>query len=274
MKAVIAYVPVVHRGYRDFFETEKADKLFLFGPELIQEFDYLRKDMRALYPNDVRLVLDGWKLFKEIIVAGSKELGEISEGDFIVMPDEDESHKIAEKYLPGHKVEFRNIFLRWDSKKVLEEKQVSYEKTVSSSGLVKKMMDKAVLESKKATNLWRQVGAIVAKDGDILITGFNKQVPSQHTPYYEGDARMFFKKGFNIELTTDQHAESVVISEAAKKGIAIGGADLFMSTFPCPPCAKLVAASGIKRLYFSSGYSMLDGERILKDSGVEIIRVI
>ena len=85
---------------------------------------------------------------------------------------------------------------------------------------------------------------------------------------------MFFKKGRHIELTTDQHAESVVISEAAKKGIALEGADLYMSTFPCPPCAKLVAAAGIRRCYFSSGYAMLDGERILKDRGVEIIRVV
>ena len=84
---------------------------------------------------------------------------------------------------------------------------------------------------------------------------------------------MFFKRGLNIELTTDQHAESVVISEAAKKGIALLGADLYISTFPCPPCAKIVAAAGIKRCYFLSGYSMLDGERILKDSGVEIIQV-
>ncbi|OGF76429.1 hypothetical protein A3H65_01200 [Candidatus Giovannonibacteria bacterium RIFCSPLOWO2_02_FULL_45_14] len=135
------------------------------------------------------------------------------------------------------------------------------------------MMDKAITESKKATNLWRQVGAVVARDGNVLATGFNKQVPSQHTPYYEGDARMFFKRGLNIELTTDQHAESVVISEAAKKGIALLGADLYISTFPCPPCAKIVAAAGIKRCYFLSGYSMLDGERILKDSGVEIIQV-
>ena len=182
--------------------------------------------------------------------------------------------KIAEKYLPRYRVEFRNIFLRWDPQKVAEEKKISYGRTVSSEGAIKEMMDKAIVESEKATNLWRHVGAVVARDGNILVAGFNKQVPNQYTPYYEGDARMFFKKGRHIELTTDQHAESVVISEAAKKGIALEGADLYMSTFPCPPCAKLVAAAGIRRCYFSSGYAMLDGERILKDRGVEIIRVV
>lgn len=273
MKVIVAYVPVLHRGYRDFFASEKADKLYIFGPELIREFDYLRKDVRALNPDDAKVALEKWGFFKEIIAADASNLAKIEKNDLVIMPDEDESRKIVEKYLRGHRVEFRNIFLRWDSKKIIEEKQVNYERAVSYEGLVKEMMDKAIEESKKATNLWRQVGAVVARDGNVLVVGFNRQVPDQHTPYYEGDARMFFKKGLNIGLTTDQHAESVIISEAARKGIALEGADLYISTFPCPPCAKIIAASGIKRCYFSTGYAMLDGERILKDFGVEIIQV-
>jgi hypothetical protein len=32
-------------------------------------------------------------------------------------------------------------------------------------------------------------------------------------------------------------------------------------------------AAGIKQLYYCDGYSMLDGERVLRDAGVEIVRV-
>ena len=48
---------------------------------------------------------------------------------------------------------------------------------------------------------------------------------------------------------------------------------MIVTDFPCPPCAKLVAYSGIKKLFYLKGYAMLDGERILKDAGVEIIKI-
>src|SRR3989338_3772809 len=150
MKYILAYVPVLHRGYRDFFMSEKADKLLLFGPELLQEFEYLKKDMRALNPEDARIALEKWGFFKEIVVVGPAGLAKIQKSDLVVMPDEDESKKIAEKYLPRYRVEFRNIFLRWDPQKVAEEKKISYGRTVSSEGAIKEMMDKEIVESEKA----------------------------------------------------------------------------------------------------------------------------
>ena len=39
-------------------------------------------------------------------------------------------------------------------------------------------------------------------------------------------------------------------------------------------CAKLIAHAGLTRVFYQKGYAMLDGERVLKQAGVEIIRVI
>ncbi len=69
------------------------------------------------------------------------------------------------------------------------------------------------------------------------------------------------------------HSEAGAIAEAARKGISLEGADLYVTTFPCPPCGKLIAYSGIKRVFYKNGYGVLDSERILKDKGVEIIKV-
>ena len=69
------------------------------------------------------------------------------------------------------------------------------------------------------------------------------------------------------------HAEAAVIAEAAKKGIATQGCDVYATTFPCPTCAKLIAAAGIKKLYYQDGYALLDGENVLKSAGVKIIKV-
>ena len=48
---------------------------------------------------------------------------------------------------------------------------------------------------------------------------------------------------------------------------------MYVTVFPCPPCAKIVAFSGIRKLYYAGGYSVLGQENILKSRGVEIIYV-
>jgi dCMP deaminase len=190
------------------------------------------------------------------------------------MPDEEECRVIAARHLEGRPVTFdRSIFLRWDRKTVLAEQEVHPHRTVPFVGAVAEVMRCASSEAALATNLWRQVGAVVARDGNLVLAAHNTQLPSPHTPYYEGDPRMFFKRGLHFELTTDEHAEAILVGEAAQRGLALAGADLYVTTFPCPPCAKLIARAKFNRLYFANGYSTLDGERTLRENGVEIIRV-
>jgi len=50
------------------------------------------------------------------------------------------------------------------------------------------------------------------------------------------------------------HAEMSAITDAARKGIAIEGATLYCTTFPCNLCAKHIVASGIKRLVYLEPY--------------------
>ena len=47
---------------------------------------------------------------------------------------------------------------------------------------------------------------------------------------------------------------------------------MYVTDFPCPPCARLIAAAGISRLYFRDGYAVLDGEEILRAAGVDILQ--
>jgi dCMP deaminase len=275
-KIILAYVPVLHQGYLQFFRNHAAetDMIFIFGQELINQFKPLTKDIRALSPEFVKSAIQSWSLFNYVKIADKNILETIHRLQFIViMPDEDECHEVAEKYLQGCTIEFDNIFLRWDKTKSLAVEEVKYDRIVSVRGFESEIINLAEKESQKATNWWRQTGIVIIRDGHIILRGYNRQVPSAHVPYFEGDARSFFSRGINIELTTDQHAEAHVISEAARRGIALEDTDLYITTFPCPPCAKIVAYAGIKRCYFSSGYSMLDAERILHDKGVEIILV-
>jgi dCMP deaminase len=77
----------------------------------------------------------------------------------------------------------------------------------------------------------------------------------------------------HLELSTAIHAEASLIAQAAREGISTKAAVLYVTDFPCPPCAKLIAGAGIAKLYFRTGYAVLDGEGVLAAAGVEVVQV-
>jgi dCMP deaminase len=97
--------------------------------------------------------------------------------------------------------------------------------------------------------------------------------PHRLSAYAAGDPRSNFFKGVGLELSTATHAEARLIAQAARDGVASNGAVMYVTDFPCPPCAKLIAVAGIKRLYFRTGYAVLDGQDVLEAAGVELVRV-
>lgn len=71
------------------------------------------------------------------------------------------------------------------------------------------------------------------------------------------------------------HSEIDVISRAAKKGIRLEGATIYVTRYPCEACARAIAASGIKRVVYGrkesiSPYTAL----ILSAAHVEVIHEI
>lgn len=48
------------------------------------------------------------------------------------------------------------------------------------------------------------------------------------------------------------HAEQNAIANAARTGVPINGATIYITLPPCLPCARLVVASGIKRVVYPS----------------------
>lgn len=134
-------------------------------------------------------------------------------------------------------------------------------------------MKKANSESEKSPDWWRQIGAIIIKDSKIILQGHNKHLPSERATMFQGDPRSNFDAGERIEISSALHGEAGLIALAAKKGISLEGTSIYVTVFPCPNCAKLIAASGIKKVFYSKGYSLLDAEDIFESFGVELIKV-
>ena len=275
-KVLIAYVPVIHEGYRIFFEKYGDSELLILGKELLSQFDNLArgKDIRMLPPEEVVKLVSAWQIFNKVSVVDAVDLGKLADEDVEIVANKDEvAETILSKYLQNKKITWDTTFLRWGNKNTSGETVVTPNQKISREGFDKKIIKLATKESQKSVDWWRKIGAVLVKNNKIVISKHNEYVPGQNTPYYEGDPRINFTAGVRSDLSLVLHAEAAIVAEAAKKGISLDGASLYCTTFPCPPCAKQVAFSGIKKLYYSQGYAVLDGERILKEKGVEIIFV-
>ncbi len=272
-KIIIAFVPVLHEGYRKFFEKHAdADTLYIFGKKLIeQEFPHLQKEIRALDPQVMQAAIGSLSIFKKIEVLESPK--KIPNKVQILMPDEDVSRELAKKYLKNRKVTFDKVFLRLDKHKSMEERPVEVDQKISHKEFDKKVIARLKIEAEKSSDWWRRIGAAVFKNEKLLFKAHNEHLPSAHTPYTNGDPRNNFHKGVEVELSTAIHAEASIVAQAAKAGKSLEGASLYATIFPCPPCAKLIAKSGIKKLYYAGGYALLDQDKLLKDHGVEIVYV-
>lgn len=270
MKALVLYLPVLHRGYLNFFDKHKNANLYILGKDMLETFPRIERDIRSLDPDQMKSAVESLNIFKSVEVLNKDT--EIKE-DSIVMPDEDLSHHVADNYFSGKDVSFESAFLRWDRMSAVKEAKVSPDTEISKEEFDMDVMKNAFTEAEKSSDWWRQVGAIIVKDGKPILIGHNRHVPGESEPYDMGDPRSNFDAGEHIEVSTALHAEAGLIAEAAKRGISLEGSSIYVTTFPCPNCAKSIAYSGIKKVYFTDGYSLVDAESILKDKGIEIIKV-
>jgi dCMP deaminase len=270
-RAIVAYVPVLHQGYLNFFEKyDDVETLFLVSrEELARLVPSLEKDIRALLVEQMKQAIEGLGLFEKI----STNLDELSEYDELIIPDDEAMRALANKYSKIHILTFESIFLRWDKKRSLDNKHIEPDVEITTEKLHQELMNQAEALVERSADWWRQVGGVIAKNGEVLLSAYNHHLPNEQQPYFDGDPRANFHKGLNIEISTAIHTESALIAEAARRGLALEGADLYVTTFPCPVCAKAVAYSGIKRVFFRDGYSMVDGQELMKTKGVEIIKV-
>ena len=157
MRVILAYVPVLHAGYRQLFEQYAAsvDELCIFGPDLIGEFDHLqRKDPRALRPEDVKAAIEGWGLFKRVRVVNHPEVRELqARGVSLILPFEDETQAVAERYFKGHPKHYDPIFLRWDKSRTLEQKAIEPDRIISRLAFDRKVMGIVAASIKSAASL-------------------------------------------------------------------------------------------------------------------------
>ncbi len=264
------YIPVIHDGYIQAFDRHPDATIGVFDQEIITDIaGYLRKDIRALSPEIAQKAIEG--LGRRSIILGKAAL-EIALKQQIIMPSDDITRKIIERY-PEANIIQESVFLRWDRDNSAETSTIEPDREITlnkNSNIIKTLSE----EARQSTNWWRHIGAAIFDDNeDVIISSHNSSVPTEYTSCIECDPRITAQRGESIERSIDMHSEARLIANACKQGISLEGKTIYVSTFPCPNCAKLIAESGIKSCHFVEGYAMLDGQSILKDYNIEIVKV-
>jgi dCMP deaminase len=273
-ECAIAYVPVLHEGYRRFIANHASGRPFyVVGRELYEDYRPLAKDIRALDPPLAAAAIRAWGVCSSVEVldvAGAERLA--ASGARITLPAEDVSYQLVERFFGRSEVRYDSVFLRWDKTRTVQllepraVRQVGVEEALSEVGVAAEM---AALDS---VDWWRQVGAAIRFASGEVRSVTNEHGPHRLSAYAVGDPRSNFFKGVELELSTATHAEARLVAEAARDGISTRGAVVYVTDFPCPPCAKLLAAAEIERLYFRTGYAVLDGEAVLEAAGIEVVQ--
>ncbi len=271
---LVAYLAAPHAGYLALFRKYAGAVLWVLGEEIISDFTPLVRNLPAVKPREAVSMALSLGIFANVQVLTKESLSFVRGFPRIVMPDEDVSHALAEKHFGGAPVEFDGSWrLRWDWKATTAHRRPEVETVISHSDLDRTLMHRAASLAQKSPDWWRQIGALLVRDGEVLLAAFNRHMPSEQTAYLMGDPRSNFDAGVHIDASLAAHAEGGIIAEAARRGIPTEGCDMYVTTFPCPPCANYVALAGVRRLFYIEGYSRVEGAASLATFGVEIIRV-
>lgn len=135
-------------------------------------------------------------------------------------------------------------------------------------------MEIAHTVSKRATCDRGRSGCVIARDRQILVTGY---VGSPIGLPHCDDAGHQLKKVLHEDGHTTMHcvrtvhAEQNAICQAARLGISISGATLYCRMTPCRVCAMLIINCGIIRVVCEKKYHAgRESEQMFADAGVTI----
>ena len=128
-------------------------------------------------------------------------------------------------------------------------------------------MNIARVVSSRSTCERKLVGAVIVRDRTILSTGYNGSIRGM--PHCTEVGHMMEDN----HCVATIHAEVNAILQAAKNGVRIDDASVYVTASPCWGCFKAIANSGIRRVVYGEFYR---DERIFdvaKHVGIELLHL-
>ena len=130
------------------------------------------------------------------------------------------------------------------------------------------MMETARIWAERSTCNRLKVGSVIEKEGRIISLGYAGS--PQGLPHCLDEGCIIDKLREGCVRTL--HSELNSLCFAAKNGISVNGATMYVTISPCIDCAKVIVASGIKRIYYDQEYRDIKGIEYLKKAGLSVLK--
>lgn len=124
----------------------------------------------------------------------------------------------------------------------------------------------------RTTCMRRAVGALIVKERRILATGYNGVPTGLRHCDVAGCLRqqLGVPSGQRHEICRGLHAEQNALLQAARYGINIEGASIYITTQPCVVCAKMLINAGISEIIYQNPYPDELAMELLNESGIKM----
>lgn len=126
------------------------------------------------------------------------------------------------------------------------------------------LMGFAALTSTRGTCSRLEVGAIAAKDGRVLSSGYNGAPTGLAHCVHDEEG---------VPCRRAIHAEANAVAFAAKHGVSLEGATVYITHSPCFSCAQLMINSGIVRIVYSHLYRDTSPLELLAEAGITVEQI-
>ena len=148
------------------------------------------------------------------------------------------------------------------------------------------------------TQCWIGIGCVIAKGGKILVEAWNETLPGEEfcaefrkrraskgstlayakvEPYQINVGCIRYELGLSqgreIEKSCSVHAEVNAIATAARRGIKIDGATMFVTSFPCLICIRSFIAAGIKKVVYMNDFYKPHHMELFKKNNIKVEQI-
>lgn len=111
----------------------------------------------------------------------------------------------------------------------------------------------------------KHVGAVIVREKTILSTGYNGSV--RGLPHCD-DVGHLMENGHCVRTV---HAEANAIAQAARNGVSVRDAEIYVTASPCFNCFKLIVNAGITKIFYGEFYRDTRIHDFAEELGIELI---
>jgi dCMP deaminase len=128
-------------------------------------------------------------------------------------------------------------------------------------------MNIAQVVATRSTCPRKYVGAVIVRNRTILSTGYNGSIRGM--PHCS-DVGHMMEEGHCVATI---HAEANAIIQAARNGVTIEGADVYVTASPCWNCFKQIANAGVRRIVYGEFYRDSRIFDVASHIGIELLHL-